>query len=316
MALPELSIRQFIDVGAHFGHATRRWNPKMAPYIYGERDGIHIINLDITLQLLRRALQVIHDCVAGGGCVLFVGTKRQAQSSIKESAVRSGQYYINYRWMGGTLTNWNTITKSIARLKELRNILLQPNTGLTKRELLSLERKQLKLDRALGGISEINGMPDLMFVIDSQREALAITEAKRKGIPVIAIVDTNADPDLVDYPISANDDAMRAIVLYCNLVSETILEGVRSQLQHSKTDIGAQKNPMTEKTASKFNKSTKQNKKSSSDNSQSNSQDDDSVVSESINEKTIEEKLTETNDTSSSVEQKPTVNKAPIDEGK
>ncbi|PRX37737.1 small subunit ribosomal protein S2 [Meinhardsimonia xiamenensis] len=239
MALPEFTMRQLLEAGVHFGHQTSRWNPRMAPYIYGERNGIHIIDLTQTVPMLHRALEAVRDCVAKGGRILFVGTKRQAQRPIAEAAERCAQYYINHRWLGGTLTNWKTVSQSINRLKEIDERLAQGAEGLTKRERLALERQRNKLEASLGGIREMGGLPDMLFVIDVNKEALAVAEANKLGIPVVAVVDTNASPEGIDYVIPGNDDAARAIALYCDLVSRAALDGMSAQLGAAGVDIGA-----------------------------------------------------------------------------
>ena len=211
MALPDFSMRQLLEAGVHFGHQTHRWNPKMKPYIFGDRSNVHIIDLAQTVPMLSRALQVVSDTVAKGGRVLFVGTKRQASEIIADAAKRSAQYYVNARWLGGMMTNWKTISNSIQRLRKLDEILNSEASGFTKKERLNLEREREKLNRALGGIRDMGGVPDLMFIIDTNKESIAIDEAKRLGIPVVAIIDSNCDPDQIDYPIPGNDDASRAI---------------------------------------------------------------------------------------------------------
>ena len=241
MALPEYSMRQLLEAGVHFGHHTRRWNPKMAPYIFGVRNGIHIIDLEQSVPLLRQGLEAIREVVAGGGRVLFVGTKRQAQEAIAEAAKRCGQYYVNYRWLGGMLTNFKTISQSIKRLRELEERVDTEQSGLTKRELLELTRDRDKLERALGGIKEMGGLPDILFVIDTNKEAIAVQEANKLRIPVVAILDSNSSPDGIAYPIPGNDDAMRAIHLYCDLVSGAVLDGLQAELAASGVDIGAQR---------------------------------------------------------------------------
>jgi small subunit ribosomal protein S2 len=240
MAIPSVSIRQLLEAGVHFGHHTRRWNPKMAPYLFGVRNGIHIIDLEQTEPLLHQGLQAIRDVVAGGGRVLLVGTKRQAQEPVAEAAKRCGQYYVNYRWLGGMLTNFKTISQSIRRLRELEERISQEQSGLTKRELLELTRDRDKLERALGGIKEMGGLPDILFVIDTNKEAIAVAEANKLRIPVVAILDSNSSPDGIAYPIPGNDDAMRAIHLYCDLVSGAVLDGLQAELAASGVDIGAQ----------------------------------------------------------------------------
>jgi small subunit ribosomal protein S2 len=239
MALPDFTMRQLLEAGVHFGHHTRRWNPKMSPYIYGVRNGIHIIDLEQSVPLLRQGLEAIREIVAGGGRVLFVGTKRQAQEAITEAAKRCGQYYVNYRWLGGMLTNFKTISQSIKRLRELEDRITAEESGLTKRELLELTRDRDKLERALGGIKEMGGLPDILFVIDTNKEAIAVQEANKLRIPVVAILDSNSSPDGIAYPIPGNDDAMRAIHLYCDLVAGSVLDGLQAELAASGIDVGA-----------------------------------------------------------------------------
>ena len=239
MALPEFTMRQLLEAGVHFGHQTQRWNPRMAPFIYGARNGIHIMDLTQTVPMLDQALQVVRDTVAKGGRILFVGTKRQAAQPIADAAEKSAQYYMNHRWLGGTLTNWKTVSQSINRLKEIDEKMETGAEGLTKKERLGMERDQTKLQASLGGIREMGGVPDLLFVIDVKKEALAIAEAKKLGIPVVAIVDTNCSPDGVDYIIPGNDDASRAIALYCDLVARAALDGMSAQLGAAGVDLGA-----------------------------------------------------------------------------
>jgi small subunit ribosomal protein S2 len=239
MALPDFSMRQLLEAGVHFGHQTQRWNPRMAPYIYGDRNGIHIIDLTQTVPMLDAALKVIRDTVAKGGRILFVGTKRQAQKPIAEAAEKCAQYYMNHRWLGGTLTNWKTVSQSIARLKEIDELMAHGAEGLTKKERLGMERDQQKLQASLGGIREMGGVPDLLFVIDVSKEDLAILEARKLGIPVVAVVDTNCPPEGVDYMIPGNDDAARAISLYCDLVARAALDGMSAQLGAAGVDLGA-----------------------------------------------------------------------------
>jgi len=246
MALPDFTMRQLLEAGVHFGHQTHRWNPKMGSYIFGERNGIHIIDLAQTVPLLHQALVSVRDVVAAGGRVLFVATKRQASDVVAESARRCAQYYINHRWLGGTLTNWKTISHSIRRLRQLEDMLSQEHTGLTKKETLNLTRERDKLERALGGIKDMGGIPDLMFVIDTNKESIAIQEAKKLGIPVVAIVDTNCDPKGINYPIPGNDDAGRALALYCDLISRAALEGISMAQGSAGFDIGAAENPIEE----------------------------------------------------------------------
>src|SRR5689334_4386114 len=206
MAIPEFTMRQLLECGVHFGHHTRRWNPKMAPFIFGVRNGVHIIDLEQTVPMLHRGLQAIRDVAAGGGRLLIVGTKRQAQEAVTEAAKRCGQYYVNHRWLGGMLTNFKTISASIKRLRELEDRIASEETGLTKRELLSLTRERDKLERALGGIKEMGGLPDIVFVIDTNKEAIAVQEANKLRIPVVAVLDSNSSPDGIAYPIPGNDD--------------------------------------------------------------------------------------------------------------
>ena len=239
MALPEFTMRQLLEAGVHFGHQTARWNPKMGTYIYGARNGIHIMDLTQTVPMLEQALQVIQDTVAKGGRILFVGTKRQAQKPIAEAAEKSAQFYMNHRWLGGTLTNWQTVSQSINRLKAIDEASEQGFAGLTKKERLGMEREQGKLQASLGGIREMGGTPDLLFVIDVNKEDLAIAEAKKLGIPVVAVVDTNCSPAGVDYIIPGNDDAARAISLYCDLAARAALEGMSAQLGAAGVDLGA-----------------------------------------------------------------------------
>lgn len=246
MALPEFSMRGLLESGAHFGHQAHRWNPKMAPYIFGARNNIHIIDLAQTVPLLHQALKAVSDTVAKGGRVLLVGTKRQAQESIADAAKRSAQYYINSRWLGGMLTNWKTISASIQRLRKLDETLDAGATGLTKKERLMMSRERDKLEKALGGIKDIGGIPDLIFVIDTNKEQLAIKEAHRLHIPVAAILDTNCNPDGITYPIPGNDDAGRAISLYCDLVARAAIDGISRAQGSSGYDIGAAEHPAGE----------------------------------------------------------------------
>jgi small subunit ribosomal protein S2 len=239
MAMPSFTMRGLLEAGVHFGHHTRRWNPEMAPYIFGVRNGVHIIDLEQTVPLLHRALEAIRDVAAGGGRVLFVGTKRQAQEPIAETAKRCGQYYVNHRWLGGMLTNFKTISGSIKRLREMDERASETTTGLTKRELLELTRDRDKLERALGGIKDMGGLPDILFIIDSNKEAIAVQEATKLKIPTVAILDSNSSPEGITYPIPGNDDAMRAIHMYCELVSGAVLDGLQAELAASGTDIGA-----------------------------------------------------------------------------
>ncbi|MEM6390897.1 MAG: 30S ribosomal protein S2 [Pseudomonadota bacterium] len=239
MALPEFSLRQLLEAGVHFGHQTHRWNPRMGEFIYGDRNGIHIIDLTQTVPMLDAALQVVRETVAKGGRILFVGTKRQAQKPVAEAAEKCAQYYMNHRWLGGTLTNWKTVSNSIGRLRAIDEKMSEGADGLTKKERLGMEREQAKLQASLGGIREMGGLPDLLFVVDVNKEDLAIAEAKKLGIPVVAVVDTNCSPADVDYIIPGNDDAARAIALYCDLVSRAALDGMSAQLETAGVDIGA-----------------------------------------------------------------------------
>ena len=239
MALPEFSMRQLLEAGVHFGHQTHRWDPKMQQYIFGDRNGVHILDLSQTVPLLHQSLVKVRDVVAAGGRVLFVGTKRQAQAPIAEAAQRCAQYYMNVRWLGGTLTNWATISNSIKRLKTIEATLIDGGEGLTKKEQLQMTREKTKLDASLGGIRDMGGLPDLMFVVDVKKEAIAILEAKKLGIPVIAIVDTNCDPDNIDFVVPGNDDASRAIVLYTNLVADAVIDGLSASQASLGVDIGA-----------------------------------------------------------------------------
>src|SRR5271163_171345 len=246
VSLPDFSMRQLLEAGAHFGHQSHRWNPKMAPYIYGSRNSIHIIDLAQTVPLLHQALKTVSDTVAKGGRVLFVGTKRQAAEEVAAAAKRCAQYFVNSRWLGGTLTNWKTISASISRLRKLDEQLSEGAKGLTKKERLMLTREREKLEKALGGIKDMGGVPDLVFVIDTNKEALAIKEANRLKIPVIAIIDTNSDPDGIAYPVPANDDASRAIQLYCELVSRAAIDGISRSQGAAGVDIGEAEAPIAE----------------------------------------------------------------------
>jgi len=240
MSLPSFSLRQLVEAGVHFGHNTRRWNPKMAPFLFGVRNGIHIIDLQQSVPMLHRAMQAVRDVVAGGGRVLFVGTKRAASDIVAESAKRCGQYYVNHRWLGGMLTNWKTISLSIKRLRELDEQLTSGHlAGLTKKEQLVLQRERDKLERALGGIKEMGGLPDILFIIDTNKESLAVQEANKLNIPVVAILDSNSDPAGVTYPVPGNDDAIRAIQTYCDMVAGAVLDGIQAEITRSGGDIGA-----------------------------------------------------------------------------
>jgi small subunit ribosomal protein S2 len=239
MAMPEFTLRTLLEAGVHFGHHTRRWNPKMGPYLFGVRNGVHIIDLQQTVPLLNRALAAVRDTTARGGRVLFVGTKKSAAETVADAAKRSGQYFVNHRWLGGMLTNWKTITGSIKRLRTIEEQLASEETGLTKKEELMLTRERDKLERALGGIKEMGGTPDILFIIDTNKEKLAVEEATKLKIPVVAVLDSNSDPTGVTYPIPGNDDALRAITLYCDLVAGAVLDGISAELAASGVDIGA-----------------------------------------------------------------------------
>ncbi len=244
MALPEFSMRSLLEAGAHFGHQTHRWNPKMERYIFGARSNIHIIDLSQSIPLMHQALVAVRDVAAKGGRVLFVGTKRQAADPVAEAAKRCAQYYMNNRWLGGTLTNWKTVSGSIARLRELDTLLESGGEGRLKRELLSLQRERDKLEASLGGIKDMGGIPDIMFVIDTNKEAIAIQEARKLNIPIVAILDTNCDPDGITYPIPGNDDAARAIQTYCDLIADAVLDGLASGAAASGVDLGASEAPV------------------------------------------------------------------------
>jgi small subunit ribosomal protein S2 len=246
MALPNVNMRQLLEAGVHFGHQTHRWNPKMAPYIYGSRNNIHIIDLTQTVPLLHQALVAIADTVAKGGRVLFVGTKRQASEAVAEAARSCAQYYVNHRWLGGTLTNWRTISNSIRRLKSLEEMLGGETQGLTKKELLQLTREKDKLERSLGGIKDMGALPDLLFVIDTNKESIAIAEARKLNMPVVAVVDSNCNPDGISHPIPGNDDAGRAITLYCDLISRAALDGIERAQGSAGADLGEAAEPRSE----------------------------------------------------------------------
>ena len=246
MALPAYNMRQLLEAGVHFGHQSHRWNPKMQPYIFGARNNIHILDLAQTVPLLHQALLQVSEVVAKGGRVLFVGTKRQASDAISEAAKRSAQYYINHRWLGGTLTNWKTISQSIRRLRQLDELLASETSGRTKKELLNIQRERDKLNQALGGIKDMGGLPDLLFVIDTNKEDIAIKEAQKLKIPIVAIIDSNCDPDGIDHPIPGNDDAGRAITLYCDLVARAAIDGIARAQSSSGVDMGASEAPPEE----------------------------------------------------------------------
>jgi small subunit ribosomal protein S2 len=237
--MSDFTLRQLLEAGVHYGHTTRRWNPKMEQYIFGDRNGVHILDLEQTVPMLHRALKFIKETASAGGRILFVGTKHQASKVVAEHAEACGQYFVNHRWLGGMLTNWNTISNSIKLLKDLKKKLEKDDTGLTKKERLNLQRQYEKLELSLGGIKDMGGIPDIMFVIDTNKEAIAIKEAEKLGIPVIAILDSNSDPHGVTFPIPGNDDAVRAIRLYCELVSSTIGDGVESAQAARGVDLGA-----------------------------------------------------------------------------
>lgn len=238
MALPTFTMRQLLEAGVHFGHTTRRWNPRMSPYIFGERNGVHIIDLEQTVPMLHQALGFVREVVSSGGRVLFVATKRQASERVAEAASRCGQYYVNHRWLGGMLTNWKTISNSIRRLREIEDRLAAENIGLTKKELLNLTRDRDKLERALGGIKEMGGLPNVVVVIDTNKEHIAVAEARKLGIPVVAVVDSNSDPRDLSYPVPGNDDAIRAISLYCDLFADAVLDGLQQELMSTGKDAG------------------------------------------------------------------------------
>lgn len=240
MAIPTFKMKDLLEAGVHFGHNTQRWNPKMQQYIFGVRNNIHIIDLQQTVPMLGQALEAMRDIVSKGGRVLFVGTKRQAQEKVAESAKRCGQYYVNHRWLGGMMTNWKTISNSINRLREVTDILSSPETaGLKKKELLMMERERDKLELSLGGIKDMGGQPDAIFVIDVSQEDIAVKEANKLGIPVFGIIDTNVDPAGIDYPIPGNDDSLRAIALYCDLFSGAVLDGIQAEMATAGVDAGA-----------------------------------------------------------------------------
>lgn len=238
MAFPDFTMRQLLEAGVHFGHQTRRWNPKMDTFIFGVRNGVHILDLTQTVPMLDRALKTVRDVVSGGGRVLFVGTKRQAQDPIAQAAQRCGQYYVNHRWLGGMLTNWRTISISIKRLREVDAKLADEQSGFTKKELLQMERERERLERALGGIKDMGGVPDILVIVDTNKESLAVAEANKLGIPVVAILDSNSDPAGIRFPIPGNDDASRAINLYCDLFVGAVLDGIQAEMSASGVDLG------------------------------------------------------------------------------
>src|SRR5437879_5802574 len=250
MATTVVTMQQLLEAGAHFGHQTHRWNPKMKPYIFGDRNGVHIIDLSQSVPLVARALDFVRQTVAHGGKVLFVGTKRQAQDPIAEAARRSGQHFVNHRWLGGMLTNWKTISGSIKRFKSLEEQLSGDTAGLTKKEVLQLTRERDKFELSLGGIRDMGGLPDVMFVIDANKEELAIKEANVLGIPVVAILDSNVSPEGIAFPIPANDDAARAIRLYCDAIAEASTRGQQGGRAARGEDIGASEAPPVEEALS------------------------------------------------------------------
>lgn len=284
MTMPTFTMRQLLEAGVHFGHTTRRWNPKMKPFIFGSRNNIHILDLEQTVPLLYRALQAMRDIVANGGRVLFVGTKRQAAEKIKESAGRSGQYYVNHRWLGGMLTNWKTILNSIKRLRELESLLADESkvAMFTKKEALQYSRELEKLELSLGGIKDMGGLPDALFIIDVNKEDLAIAEAQKLGIPVFAVVDTNCSPEGVDYLIPGNDDATRAISVYCDLFVDAILDGLQAEIGSAGIDVGASAEPPAETALTDDSKPKKAKAKAASDKK---AKTEDKVVSEKKDDK-------------------------------
>jgi len=257
MALPAFNMRELIEAGVHFGHKTKRWNPRMAPFIYGVRSDIHIIDLGKTVPMLHAALSAVRDTVAKNGRILFVGTKRQAEGPIAEAAKRCGQYYINRRWLGGLLTNWSTIQVSIKTLRKLEEQLSQPNVGFTKKELLSMTRQRDKLEASLGGIKDMGGRPDLLFIIDTNKEEIAVKEAQKLGIPIVAIIDSNCTVDGITFPIPGNDDSTRAIHLYCRLISDAVIDGIQQSMTKTNEDLGARED-VTEIVAMETSEQTEQ----------------------------------------------------------
>jgi len=236
-------MRELLKAGVHFGHVVRRWNPRMGPYLFGVRNGVHIIDLDQTVPLLYQAMKEVRSVVANGGRVLFVGTKRQAADKIADAATRCGQYYVNHRWLGGMLTNWQTISRSIKRLRDLENQLAAEQTLLTKKETLQLTRERDKLERALGGIKEMGGLPDILFIIDTNREEIAVKEAIKLNIPIVGVLDSNSNPEGITFPISGNDDAIRAIGTYCDLIAGAVIDGLQEERRVSGDDVGADAEP-------------------------------------------------------------------------
>lgn len=238
MAIPTFTMRQMMEAGVHFGHHPRRWNPRMEPYLFGVRNNVHIINLEKTAPLLEEALRTVQGVVANGGRVLFVGTKTQASPVIAEAAQRCGQYFVNHRWLGGMMTNWKTVSRSIKRLAEYEEKLSSPEKGLTKKEILQLTRERDKLDRAIGGIREMGGVPSLLVIIDTNKEQTAILEARKLGIPIVAVVDSNCDPSAIDFPVPGNDDALRSIRFFCDLFAGAVLDGLSDQMVAAGIDLG------------------------------------------------------------------------------
>ncbi len=246
MTLPTFTMRQLLEAGVHFGHTTRRWNPKMENFLFGVRNNIHIIDLQQTVPMLHQAMVTIRNTTANGGRVLFVGTKRQAAERVADAAKKCGQYYVNHRWLGGTMTNWRTVSNSIKRLRNLDEKLSGDIHGFTKKELLGLTREREKLERALGGIKEMGGLPDILFVIDTNKESIAVAEANKLGIPVVGIIDSNSDPKGIDFPVPGNDDASRSIQLYCDLVLGSVLDGIQAELAEKSPDMGSEDGVLVE----------------------------------------------------------------------
>jgi len=249
MNLPKITVKELLEAGVHLGHKTFRWNPKMKKYIFGEKNSIHIIDLSKTLELLNNALLELHKSVSSGGKVLFVSTKKQASELIAEVAKETDNYFVNFRWLGGMLTNWNTISNSIKRLKNIKKNLVEEDTGFTKKELIKMNLEKDKLERSLGGISEMKKLPNIIFIIDTNIESLAVLEAKKLGIPIIGILDSNSDPDNIDFPIPGNDDARRAINLYCDLIKKTILDAKKNiKVEEKENDVADNKKENKNKT--------------------------------------------------------------------
>ena len=295
MAMPNFTMKELLEAGIHFGHQTNRWNPKMENFLFGERNGIHIIDLQQSVPLIQEALKVLRDVASSGGRVLFVGTKRQAQSIVSDTAINCGQYFMNHRWLGGTLTNWNTISRSIERLKGYEEILLKDDSGLTKKEIVGIQRQRNKLEASLGGIKDMSGVPDALFVIDTNKEHIAIKEANVLKIPVVAIIDSNSNPDGVDYPIPGNDDATRAIALYCRLASEAILDGLKDSFGSNEKDMGLDPVGLVEENLSNGSPDPEKKLDNSGSDKKENKQSI-KIVSKNINKKEIDKK----NDESSS----------------